>query len=153
MQGIDLHNATFAVQGFGKVGSEYAKLMSAAGARLIVLSNRTGAIANENGFDVDDLLRKRQDGGDGFITRYSDGERISHPQVLTAPVTVLLPAARAWAIDENTYRDIEAQVIICAANVAMDDDVEWRLFEKGTVVVTDFVAIAEASSALFSSAT
>ena len=133
-------NTTFALQGFGQVSSAYAKLMANAGAKLIAISNRSGAIVREKGFDVDDLIKARNQMGDEFINQYPQGDRITHDQIFTTPVTVLLPAARAWAIHKENFQDIQASVIICAANVPMDDEIEQRLFERGKIVVTDFVA-------------
>ncbi|MEE8161709.1 MAG: Glu/Leu/Phe/Val dehydrogenase dimerization domain-containing protein [Acidobacteriota bacterium] len=139
-RGIKPEEATVAIQGFGRVGGVYAELMSQAGARLVALSNRLGALSNESGFSVPDLLRARDQEGDRFIMGYQQGEPIPHDQVLTSPVTVLLPAARAWAIHEKNWQDIQASIIICAANVPMDDNIEHRLFEHGKTVMTDFVA-------------
>jgi len=133
-------NVTFAVQGFGKVGSEYAKLMSQVGAKLIAVSNRSGAIGNDNGFDISALIRKRHEEGEEFITHYPGADRITHEQVLGSPATVFLPAARAWAIHEENYHDVQAEIIVCAANVAMEDSIEHRLFEDGKIVIPDFVA-------------
>ncbi len=139
-RGIDLQDVTFAVQGFGKVASEYATLMARAGAKLLAVSNRAGAIANEDGFDIADLITAKDEAGEGFIAHYSHGERINHDDVVSFPVTVLVPAARAWAIHANNYQDMQAKIVVCAANVAMDDEIEQRLFKAGRIVVTDFVA-------------
>ncbi len=138
--GIDLSDSTFAVQGFGKVASEYATLMARDGAKLLAISNRRGAIANEKGFDIAHLIKTRDETGDDFITHYPTAERVTHERVLGYPVTVLLPAARAWAIHATNCQDIQAPIVVCAANVAMNDDIEHRLFDDGKIVVTDFLA-------------
>lgn len=139
-RGIEPHDTTFAIQGFGKVASEYATLMARAGAKLLVVSNLSGAIANEVGFDIAHLIKSKDETGEKFITHYSKGEHITQEEVLGFPVTVLLPAARAWAVHATNYQDIQAQIVVCAANAAMENDIEQRLFENGKIVVTDFVA-------------
>jgi hypothetical protein len=42
--------------------------------------------------------------------------------------------------DEGNWRDVLAPIVICAANVAMSDDIEHKLCDAGKTVVTDFVA-------------
>ena len=139
-RGIAPEAATFAVQGFGRVGGAYAELMTAAGAKCVAVSNRLGSLADDGGLDIAALLRAREQAGDRFIEQHPPAARVSPVDVLTAPVAVLLPAARAWAIHRENWQDVQAQLIVSAANVAMDDDVERQLFESGRVVVTDFVA-------------
>jgi glutamate dehydrogenase (NAD(P)+) len=140
VRGLRPSEATFAVQGFGKVGSVYARLMSQTGGRLTAVSNLAGARIDPQGFDVDDLIDTSQRQGEDFIGRCPRGERVSHPEVLTAPVTVLLPAARAWAVHAGNQPHIQAPIIVCAANVAMTADVEQQLVKHGQTVVPDFVA-------------
>ena len=138
--GVAPSDATYSVQGFGKVGGEYSKLMAETGARLVSISNRAGAIVNETGFRVADLIEKRQRHGAGFITDYSDGHPVDPAQVLERRVTILLPAARPWAIHARNVESVAAGIIICAANVPMDAATERQLFDRGKIVVTDFVA-------------
>ena len=138
--GLDPSDATYAVQGFGKVDSEFVKLMSEAGAKLVAVSNVSRAIANMHGLDVDDLLGRWQAQREHCLDQYPNAESVPHEHVLTSSVHVLLPAARAWAIHADNYHRIEAPIIVCAANVAMTDDMERRLGENGTIVVPDFVA-------------
>ena len=138
--GIAPEAATFAVQGFGRVGTAYAELMTAAGAKCVAVSNELGALTDVAGLEVADLLQAREREGDQFIVTYPRGEHVSPDVVVAAPVSVLLPAARAWAINEENWRDVRAQLVVSAANVSMDDATERVLFEHDRIVVTDFVA-------------
>lgn len=139
-RGIAPQDATYAVQGLGKVASEYVRLMQRAGAKLTAVSNRSGAIANPDGFDVDDLLARKAEDGEGFIGRHPDAQPIEREEVLTSSATVLLPAARAWAVHEANVDGVKAEIVVCASNVTMDEPMESRLLERGKAVVPDFVA-------------
>ena len=55
--GKPLAGATLAVQGFGNVGSQTARLLHEAGARMVAVSDRSGAIRNDRGIDVHALLK------------------------------------------------------------------------------------------------
>src|SRR5688500_12529712 len=50
--GMNLHDATVVVQGFGNAGSVAARLMYELGARVIGVSDSTGGIHNPNGLDI-----------------------------------------------------------------------------------------------------
>ena len=139
-RGIEPREATLAVEGLGKVASEYVRLMAGSGVKLVAFSNRLGALAHERGFDVDDLLEHRATRHDAFITDYPRGEKITHARVLEAPVTVLLPAARAFSIRDDNQRAVGAPIVVCAANAAMETDIERRLVDAGQLVIPDFVA-------------
>lgn len=137
---ISLKDVTFSVQGFGKVGSIYAYLMSRAGARLIAFSNKHFGLINENGFEVNELLQGKSAYGDDFILTQSGGKQVKHNEIFETEVTVLLPAANALAINAKNWDRIKANIIICAANAPMNNEIERQLFQKGKTVVIDFVA-------------
>lgn len=137
---IPINDVTFAVQGFGRVGSTYASLMYKAGARLTAFSNKYCGLVDENGFNVDELVQEKLAKGDDFILEQPKDKQISHDSVLEKNVTVLLPAADALVINDENYKRINADIIICAANAPMSREIERLLFENGKIVITDFVA-------------
>src|SRR5208282_4800502 len=53
---VPIERATVAIQGFGNVGSETAAALSAMGARIIAISDYTGAIHNPAGISVEKAL-------------------------------------------------------------------------------------------------
>ena len=58
----------------------------------------------------------------------------------TLDAEVLVPAAMSYVIDAAMVPSIKAKVISEAANVATSRDAEQALWQRGTVVVPDFVA-------------
>jgi len=68
----DLSNATVAIQGFGNVGSNAAKLLDEAGARVVATSDVTGAAYDPDGLDVATLAAHVDAGG--LIDEYVGGE-------------------------------------------------------------------------------
>src|SRR4030088_942852 len=57
--GLRLNGATVALQGFGNVGGAAARYLDRGGARITVVADIEGTIANENGLDVPHLLSIR----------------------------------------------------------------------------------------------
>jgi glutamate dehydrogenase/leucine dehydrogenase len=139
-KGISIKDVTFSVQGFGNVGSTYALLMFKEGARLTALSNIYGGIADENGFNVEELLKEKLLYGDNFILTKLKEKGTSYDSVLEKDVTVLLPASNALVINNGNMKNIKADIIICAANAPVSYDAEKLLFNEKKTIITDFVA-------------
>src|SRR5256714_6697396 len=65
-------DARVVIQGFGNVGGMAAKLMSAAGFKIIAIVEYDGAVYNPTGLDIPALQRHRKE--TGSITGFPDGE-------------------------------------------------------------------------------
>lgn len=137
---IPMNEVTFSVQGFGNVGSTYAGLMYKAGCRLTAFSNKYYGLINDDGFDVKELIQEKSVRGDDFIFTRSKDKQVSHDSILEKDVTVLLPASNPLVINDENYKRIKADIIVCAANAPIPYDVERLLFKNGKIVITDFVA-------------
>src|SRR2546430_10390456 len=84
--GIPLRGGRVAIQGFGNVGGNLARLLHAeAGAKVVAVSDVSGGVANEQGLDVPALLAhsaagKREQGRD-VQDRKSTRLNSSHSQI------------------------------------------------------------------------
>jgi len=140
MLGKPIRGMAFVIQGLGRVGMEYCRMMKEAGAILVAASTRKGALYSPNGLDIDEVLRLRAERGDGFVLNYPKAEMIDPEELLQLDVDIVVPCARCWAINERNSSAIKGTIIACAANVAMDISIERQLHKKGKIVITDFVA-------------
>ena len=61
--GLSPAETTFAVQGFGNVGSWAARIMQQLGCRMVAVSDAYGAIRSDAGIDPDELVRFLAEGG------------------------------------------------------------------------------------------
>ena len=140
-RGITLPGMRVAVQGFGNVGSVAAKLLSAAGAKVVAISDATGGIYNEDGFgDIDALLAMRHE--QGFIPEGARGSRITNQELLELPVDILVPAALEGQIHAGNAERIRAPMIIEAANGPTTAEADRILTARGTYIVPDILANA-----------
>ncbi|MCU0704462.1 MAG: hypothetical protein MUF18_10845 [Fimbriiglobus sp.] len=89
--GKEIKDFTYAVQGFGNVGSWAARLIHSAGGKVVSVSDVTGAVRNPAGLDVPKLFEyaKEAKGVKGF----PGGEAFPAEEILTEAVDVLVPAA------------------------------------------------------------
>jgi len=137
----DLEGASVAVQGYGNAGSVAAKLIEDQGADVVAVSDSSGAIYNADGFDT--RAAKEFKTETGSVTGYDAAtEEFSNDDLLTLDVDLLVPAALENAIDEGLAHDVEADVVVEAANGPLTPDADDVLTERGVTVVPDILANA-----------
>src|SRR5947207_4327583 len=88
-----LLDSTIAVQGFGNVGSNAAKLLHAAGAKVVAVSDVSGAIYDPHGLDMPRVQAYYRETGQ--LRGFPGTELLDNAQLLRLDVDVLLPAAMA----------------------------------------------------------
>lgn len=138
--GIDLQNATVAVQGFGNAGSVVARLMAELGARVIAVSDSKGGIYSERGLDTDALQACRRE--TGSVSNYSTGDRLSNEELLALPCDILVPAALENQLTERVAPKVQCRLIAEAANGPTTPEADTILRERGITVIPDILANA-----------
>ena len=137
---IDPSEATVAVQGFGNVGSNSARLIASQGAKVVAVSDVRGAIYNPNGLPVTDLLRYVQE--HGSVVGFPQTESLTNQELLELPVTVLVPAAMGNQITAENADRIRAQIITEGANGPTTPEGDAILNERGVFLIPDILANA-----------
>lgn len=139
-QGRKLAGSTAVVQGFGSIGGATARYLAGGGASVVGVADRNGLIVDENGLDVEALLRARD--GDGRIDRDQlTGVTLRHREEwLDVPCDVLVPAAVSYAIGEKDAPRVCANLVVEGANMPTLPVAEAALAERGVPVLPDFLA-------------
>ena len=138
--GIAPENATVAVQGFGNVGSNSARLIAEQGARVVAVSDVSGGIYNPKGLNIPDVLRFYQE--HGTVRGFPHADRVSNLELLSLPVTVLVPAALENQITEKNATNIQARIITEGANGPTTPDADEILISNGVFLIPDILANA-----------
>ncbi|MCD2202221.1 Glu/Leu/Phe/Val family dehydrogenase [Halobacterium sp. KA-6] len=139
--GKDMEEATVAVQGYGNAGSIAARLLEDLGANVVAVSDSSGAIYNPEGFDTRQVKEFKRD--TGSVAGYDrTTEEFGNEDLLTLDVDLLVPAALENAIDGGLAHDVQADVIVEAANGPLTPDADDVLTERGIHVVPDILANA-----------
>ncbi|SMO81672.1 glutamate dehydrogenase (NADP) [Halorubrum cibi] len=151
----DLTDASIAIQGFGNVGSNAARLLDEAGARIVATSDVTGAAYDSDGLDVAALGAHVEAGG--MIEEYVEGdvraagpdgapedaaELVSNAELLSLDVDVLIPAAVEGVITADNVDDVRASAIVEAANGPTTVAADEILTGRDVPVVPDILANA-----------
>ncbi|MGA9401204.1 Glu/Leu/Phe/Val family dehydrogenase [Haladaptatus sp.] len=139
--GKEMDGATVAVQGYGNAGWIAAKLIENLGAKIVAVSDSSGGIYNPDGLHARDVKDHKNE--TGSVTGYAGTEEeISNEELLTLDVDLLVPAALENAIDGDLAKDVQADVIVEAANGPLTPDADDVLTERGVHVFPDILANA-----------
>jgi glutamate dehydrogenase (NAD(P)+) len=138
--GLSPADTTFAVQGFGNVGSWAARIMQQLGCRMIAVSDAYGAIRSDAGIDPDELVRFLHDGGS--LPEFEGAEQIDPDDLIAVECDVLIPAALGGMIHEGNANRVQCRVLIEGANSPTTPAADKILQDKGTYVIPDVMANA-----------
>lgn len=138
---IDLKGATYAVQGFGNVGYYTAYYAYKDGAKIVAFSNTDVAIYNENGIDMEAVIKDYEENG-RIAENKGYGKDFTNEELLELEVDVLAPCALENQITSENADRIKAKVITEGANGPTTPEADEILYKKGIVVIPDILANA-----------
>lgn len=142
---------TVAIQGFGNVGANIAKILFEHGLRVVAISDSRGALYEQEGIDIAKVLEQKEK--TGIIDRakcyavlpeklHAGGKcmELSNRELLALPVDILIPAALENQITSENAAEIRAKVILEMANGPVTPEAEEILLYKGIEVIPDILA-------------
>ncbi len=139
--GIDLKGATVVVQGFGNVGSAAADFLHQFGAKIVAVSDISGAFYCESGIDIPRLLEYVKTSPRHLIKGYhQDGlTEIDNRSLLTCKVDFLVLAAMENQITEGIAKAIQARIVVEGANGPTTYEGDKILIKRGITAVPDIL--------------
>ncbi|MFD1177585.1 Glu/Leu/Phe/Val dehydrogenase [Paenibacillus puldeungensis] len=139
MAGMNVKGSRIIIQGFGNAGSFLAKFLHDAGAIIVGISDARGALYNQEGLDILELLDRR----DSFGTvSHLFPDRITNQELLVKECDILIPAAIENQITEQNAHEIKAKIVVEAANGPTTYAATEILTERGVLIVPDVLASA-----------
>jgi len=138
--GLDLKEATVAVQGYGAAGTGTARILGEKGARIIAVSDSRGGIYNEKGLEPVKLAEHKS--RTCLVKGYEKGKAISNEELLELKCDVLVPAALENQITEKNAERVKAKIIAEAANGPTTPGADEILAKKKIFVIPDILANA-----------
>ena len=137
---LDKKDASVAVQGFGNVGENAARILFENGYRVIAVSDSRGAILNESGLDISEVIRHKE--RNGTVGGFGGAENITNEELLVSNCDILIPAALSDQLNANNARDVKAKIVLELANAPTTTEADEIFSEKGIMLVPDVVANA-----------
>jgi glutamate dehydrogenase (NAD(P)+) len=138
--GLSPADTTFAIQGFGNVGSWAARIMQQLGAKMVAVSDANGAIRSDAGIDAN-ALHEHISGG-RLITEFEGAEPIDPDDLVAVPCDVFIPAALGGMIHEHNADRMECKILVEGANSPTTPAADRILHEKGVYIIPDVMANA-----------
>ena len=134
-----LEETTVAVQGFGSVGANAARLLDDWGAAVVAVSDVNGAAYDPDGLDTRAIPTHVEE--PEAVTVYAD-ETISNEALLELDVDILIPAAIGNVITEDNVANVQADLIVEGANGPITFTADSVLADQGVPVIPDILANA-----------
>ena len=135
---FNLDGSTLAVQGYGNVGSNAARILSRMGVTLTAVGDHTGYYRNPEGFNphkLADHVKKHR-----ALEGYPGGKKISREEFFASEVDLLVPAALELQIGADEAKEIRAKVVVEGANGPTDLEGDKILAERGVDLIPDILA-------------
>jgi len=139
----DLSENRVVIQGFGNVGLGIAKYLAAKGAKIVALNDYWGTTYNPEGIDIEKAekhsyaTRERDS-----IKNYRFGQPLPRDNILSIDCDILVPCAIGDVINLDTWDSIRARYIVEGANNSTNPRAEELLYQKGVIIIPDFLANA-----------
>jgi glutamate dehydrogenase (NAD(P)+) len=136
--GRKLAECTMAIQGFGKVGMHAAIEGYALGAKVVAVSDVSGALYHERGINIADLTRYVKE--NKTVKGFPDATAIDPEELLELDVDVLAPCALEAVITGENASRVRAKIIVEGANGPTTRDADEILHARGCLVCPDILA-------------
>lgn len=136
------HKTTVAIHGFGKVGVPAAVDLAEQGARIVSVSDYTGALYCEDGLnvlDIADFVKERN-----VLKDYDKPgvTHISNEELLALDVDILIPAAIDSVVTKENMENVKARLIAEGANGPLTKEAVTYLSDKGVFIIPDILCNA-----------
>jgi glutamate dehydrogenase/leucine dehydrogenase len=139
-KGIEKSAVRVAVQGFGNVGENAARILYDKGYRIVAVSDSKGGITNQQGLDVGDIIKHKRNSG--TLEGFAGAEGISNDELLTCDCDILIPAALSDQLTRDNAKEVKAKIILELANAPTTTEADKIFFERSIMLIPDVLANA-----------
>jgi glutamate dehydrogenase (NAD(P)+) len=136
--GLKLKGATVAVQGYGNVGWNAAKIAHDMGCKIVAVSDSSGGIYCPKGLNPRHIYERKSK--TGSVMNYKGCKDITNEELLETKCDILIPAALENQIRKANADKIKAKIVAEGANGPTTPEADRVFHEKGTVLVPDILA-------------
>jgi glutamate dehydrogenase/leucine dehydrogenase len=129
-----------AVQGFGNVGENAARILHEKGYKVIAVSDSRGGILNEAGLNIREVTAHKEK--TGSVRDFAGAKNITNDELLACDCDVLIPAALSDQLNGSNARDVRASIVLELANAPTTIEADEIFFEKKIMLIPDVLANA-----------
>jgi glutamate dehydrogenase (NAD(P)+) len=139
-QGKRVTDYTVAIQGFGNVGANLARLLHLEGVKVVAVSDSQGGVYNANGIDVPAAIVHKQEHGklEGLV----NAEAITNDELIELQCDIFAPCALEQVVTEENADRLKATIVCEGANGPVTPAADVILEDRGVLVLPDVLANA-----------
>lgn len=137
---LDLRHARIVLQGFGNVGSWFARIAHEEGARIVAVADHKGGVQADGFLDIPALVEYMA--VHRTVAGFPGGTPIEPDDIFEVESDVLVPAAVENVITEENVGRIKTRLILEAANHPTTPEADAVLAERGIPVLPDLLVNA-----------
>jgi glutamate dehydrogenase (NAD(P)+) len=139
-RGVALAESRVAIQGFGRVGTILAEMLSAVGTRVVAIADDRAAVANPAGIDVAAAVEwmRRQDA----IAGCPGADPIERDDLFATDCEILVSAGLQNQVTAAAADRIRAGILAEAANSPTTLEADAILRDRGVLVLPDILCAA-----------
>jgi glutamate dehydrogenase (NAD(P)+) len=138
--GRKVSDFTYAIQGFGNVGSWAARLFHEAGGKIVAVGDISATIRNPAGLDIPKVMEYVV--ANQKLSGYPGSETLSPNAILSESCDVLVPAALGDVLTAKTCDAVKAKFVLEGANHPTDIEADAHLSRRGITLLPDIFANA-----------
>ncbi|CAG0990233.1 MAG: Glu/Leu/Phe/Val dehydrogenase [Candidatus Methanoperedens sp.] len=137
---MDKFEVSIAVQGFGNVGENAARILYEKGYKVIAVSDSKGGIINKDGLDIQAVMEHK--GRTGSVVDFEGSTNITNEELLTCECDILIPAALSDQLNKDNAQNVRAKIVLELANAPTTKEADDIFFDKKIILIPDALANA-----------
>ena len=137
---MDKFEVGIAIQGFGNVGENAARILHERGYKVIAVSDSKGGIIYKEGLDIEAVMKHKAK--TGSVVDFERSENITNEELLTCECDILIPAALSDQLNSDNAQDVQAKMILELANAPTTKEADDVFFDKNIMLIPDVLANA-----------
>lgn len=142
MKKIKMNKTTscIAIQGFGNVGENAARILHKTGYKITAVSDSKGGVMNDEGLDIPKLMEHKEK--TGSVMDFKGCRNITNEELLVSDCDILIPAALSEQLNEYNAKDVKAKLVLELANAPTTIEADGVFQDKNILVIPDILANA-----------
>ena len=138
--GLDKSKVRVAIQGFGNVGRNAARLLHEKGYRIIAVSDSKGGLLNGKGLDINAVMEHKDK--TKRLTGFKGAGDITNAELLTCDCDILIPSALSDQLNRDNADGVKANIVLELANAPTTTEADEIFFNKGIMLIPDILCNA-----------
>ena len=138
--GMDKRKTRVAVQGFGNVGRNAARILYEKGYAVVAVSDSKGGTYNKGGLDIRKVMLHKEKTGE--VADFQGGGGMTNEELLVCDCDILIPAALSDQLNRGNARDVQAKIVLELANAPTTTEADDIFFDKSIMLIPDVLANA-----------